>query len=129
MEEELICILHLYYFLLKFTPDPVAKEILVKSSVVLAGSVLLWLSPCYRAGWGRCPPHTESVPWGWGGREANITELPSPGTTESCQDVCVPRECQADGPISEHSSCCLFHSAEISFLRTSQINPRSLCFT
>lgn len=76
--EELICILHLYYFLLKFTPDPVAKEILVKSSVVLAGSVLLWLSPCYRAGWGRCPPHTESVPWGWGGREANITELPFP---------------------------------------------------
>lgn len=47
---------HLYYFLLKFTPNPLAEEILVKSSVVLAGFILLWLSPCYRAGQGGLPP-------------------------------------------------------------------------
>lgn len=104
--EELICILHLYYFLLKFTPDPLAKEILVNSSVALAGSVLLWLSPCYRAGWGRLPPHTERATCSMGlkGQEHEVrVQCRSPVLgwgRESCQDICLPRECQADGPIS-----------------------------
>lgn len=52
----LFAFFHLYYLLPKFTPNPLAKEILANSSVVLVGSVLLWLSPCYRAGWHELPP-------------------------------------------------------------------------
>lgn len=42
----LFAFFHLYYFLLKFSPNPLGKEKLVNSSVVLVGSVVLWLSPC-----------------------------------------------------------------------------------
>lgn len=158
VEGSLFAFFHLYYFLLKFTPNPLAEEILVSSSVVLAGFILLWLSPCYRAGEGGLPPsHRKGArghvlhgvktqdteenmklgcsadPLCWAEAERGKCDRAafSLGSTESCQGIHVPRECQADGLVSLRQAQLLLpsSSAEISFLRTSQINPTSLCFT
>lgn len=149
---------HLYYLLLKFTSNPLAKEILANSWVVLAGSILLWLSPCYRAGWQQLPPShrngacghvlhgaKETRHWqepevrvqyrslvlGWGRERQTWQTCLLPGNhSESCQGIHLPRECQADGPVSlRQAELLLLSSTEMSFIRTSQINPTSLCFT
>lgn len=64
-------------------------------------------------------------------REANVPDLPSPWEPLwGCQGIHLPRECQADGPISlRQAELLLLSSTEMSVLGTSQINPTSLYFT
>lgn len=104
-----------------------------------------------------CPPHTEmehvatcymaketrhwqepevrvqyrSLVLGWGRERQTWQTCLLPGNhSESCQGIHLPRECQADGPVSlRQAELLLLSSTEMSFIRTSQINPTSLCFT